>query len=286
MRVSSLETTAEALLADATAPDWQVVHETRPCLPLKERSFPFAGLQNGGRMALLDSRTLLLTVGDHEFDGKYAERVLPLETDNDYGKTLRISLDDGRVELFTIGHRNPQGLSVTADGEVWLTEHGPAGGDELNALVPGGNYGWPLHTYGVDYEEGSRPLQEPDHAALGILSPVPRVAAIDRHFQPDRRTRLTVRALEGRPAHWLIARPDSVPRASVCRLNCLHRAHGGGGEGSGHPRRPRRPHSALDRQHEDCLASADDRGHRLAAPWPLRFLPRRRRRSRRGAGSG
>ena len=58
---------------------------------------------------------------------------------------------EGRLEVWTYGHRNPQGLVVTPDGAVWSHEHGPQGGDELNRLVPGENYGWPVATFGIDY---------------------------------------------------------------------------------------------------------------------------------------
>lgn len=55
--------------------------------------------------------------------------------------------------IFTYGNRNPQGLAVhPITGEVWAAEHGPKGGDELNRLVAGGNYGWPKITYGIDYD--------------------------------------------------------------------------------------------------------------------------------------
>ena len=68
------------------------------------------------------------------------------------GKTILIHLDDGSSEMFTMGHRNPQGLYVTPEGTIWSTEHGPQGGDELNILVKGANYGWPLATHGVNYD--------------------------------------------------------------------------------------------------------------------------------------
>jgi glucose/arabinose dehydrogenase len=57
-----------------------------------------------------------------------------------------------RPEIFTYGHRNPQGLTVHPDtGEIWAAEHGPKGGDEINILRPGTNYGWPVITYGRSY---------------------------------------------------------------------------------------------------------------------------------------
>ena len=60
--------------------------------------------------------------------------------------------------MYTMGHRNPQGLYITPEGTVWSTEHGPQGGDELNLLVRGANYGWPLVTYGTDYGSAAWPL--------------------------------------------------------------------------------------------------------------------------------
>lgn len=55
-------------------------------------------------------------------------------------------------ELYTTGHRNPQGLALhPVSGEIWLSEHGPKGGDEINRLQAGLNYGWPIITYGIEY---------------------------------------------------------------------------------------------------------------------------------------
>lgn len=66
-----------------------------------------------------------------------------------YGKIISIDVTPGRSNIHTIGHRNPQGLFMEQDGTLWATEHGPHGGDELNILHGGGNYGWPLVTYGT-----------------------------------------------------------------------------------------------------------------------------------------
>ena len=67
-----------------------------------------------------------------------------------YGKVIEIKRNDWSVKVFTRGHRNPQGLLVDGD-EIWETEHGPQGGDELNLLQYGKEYGWPNETYGTDY---------------------------------------------------------------------------------------------------------------------------------------
>jgi glucose/arabinose dehydrogenase len=61
--------------------------------------------------------------------------------------------DDALPTIFSYGHRNPQGLAVhPRTGRVWDTEHGPFGGDELNLIAAGRNYGWPVITYGRDYD--------------------------------------------------------------------------------------------------------------------------------------
>jgi cytochrome c2 len=130
----------------AVPSDWQVVFETQPCLPGES----IDDIETGGRLAWTREGVLLLSVGDHGFDGRKTP-ALAQQEDNDYGKVLQLDLSGGR-EIFSIGHRNPQGLTVDGDGRVWLSEHGPRGGDELNHVVKGGNYGWPFATYGVDYD--------------------------------------------------------------------------------------------------------------------------------------
>jgi glucose/arabinose dehydrogenase len=105
------------------------------------------------------------------------------------GKVVRLK-DDGSVpadnpfvgragvrpEIYTWGHRNPQGLAVHPQtGRVWEVEHGPRGGDELNLLKPGANYGWPKATWGVDY---SGAIISPNKTLPGMEDPV-------RHWVPS-----------------------------------------------------------------------------------------------------
>jgi len=131
----------------------------------------------GGRLALMPDSTLLITVGEG-FD--YREKAQSL--DNHFGKLIRINKDgtvpadnpftgreDALPEIWTWGHRNPQGLLVSADGTVWLHEHGPRGGDELNRIEPGKNYGWPAITHGMDY---SGAYVSPFTEAEGMEQPV------------------------------------------------------------------------------------------------------------------
>ena len=89
------------------------------------------------------------------------------------GKSIRIRPDGSvpqdnpfvgrsgaKPEIWTLGHRNPQGLAFDAQGRLWQVEHGTRGGDELNLLQKGKNYGWPLQAYGIEYS-GKQPISSP-----------------------------------------------------------------------------------------------------------------------------
>jgi len=114
----------------------------------------------GGRLAWDRSGALLMTSGDG-FDYREAAQ----DKTSLLGKVLRIAptgelptnnpfIDQvgAHPMIYSYGHRNPQGLTVDAiTGRIYLHEHGPRGGDELNLIEPGHNYGWPLTSYGIDY---------------------------------------------------------------------------------------------------------------------------------------
>ena len=114
----------------------------------------------GGRIAFDKAGFLYLTVGERQ------EQDRAQKPDDHGGKVLRLR-DDGSVppdnpfvgkagylpEIYSLGHRSPQGLAMNpATGAIWENEHGPLGGDELNIILPGKNYGWPLVTFGTDYD--------------------------------------------------------------------------------------------------------------------------------------
>lgn len=127
----------------------------------------------GGRMAFLADGSLLLTTGDG-FDYREAAQDIA----SGLGKILRMN-DDGTPAsgnpfpaspyVYSYGHRNPQGLAVAPDGVIWAHEHGPRGGDELNRIEAGANYGWPAVTHGVDYNGA---LISPFTEREGMVSPV------------------------------------------------------------------------------------------------------------------
>jgi len=139
------------------------------------------GAHYGAKMVFLPDGTMLLTTGDG-----FNYREAAQDISSGLGKTIRIN-DDGTPAdgnpfpdspyVWTYGHRNPQGLAVGAAGEVWLHEHGPQGGDEVNLLKPGVNYGWPAITYGVDYSGATiSPYTEWPGMAQPVVYWVPSIA--------------------------------------------------------------------------------------------------------------
>jgi cytochrome c2 len=161
-RVSALE----GSLVDFTSPSaplhWTTIFESTPCMPLALPGEPvrFSGINNGGRLALLDAETLLVTVGDHELDGYSTPLRISQDPSSSLGKIVEVNLSNGSSANFSIGHRNPQGLHVSQSGTIWSTEHGPQGGDELNRVRKGFNYGWPLVTFGTEYGANAWPVSE------------------------------------------------------------------------------------------------------------------------------
>ena len=152
MRVSMLELDKNLARVNNNKP-WQVIYQTTPCLTLKEgnRGRILAGHESGGRMGWLASGKLLFTVGDLEHDGWYQPGDLSQRDDASYGKVIEIDADKREGIIYSKGHRNPQGLYIDSAGTIWESEHGPRGGDEINIVVRGKNYGWPRVTYGTDY---------------------------------------------------------------------------------------------------------------------------------------
>ena len=125
--------------------------------------------QWGGRLALDGKGYLFITIGDRQWPSEGDLSAHPSQSlANHNGTTIRLH-EDGRVpednpfvgqegvhpEIWTYGHRNAQGLAIHPEtGDIWLNEHGPQGGDELNLIRPGLNYGWPIVGFGVNYRTG------------------------------------------------------------------------------------------------------------------------------------
>ncbi len=169
LRVSSLpisETILEQNIWDTPT----TLFESSPCIPIHQASYTVPGqlMESGGKIDFIDD-SILLTLGDNMFDGRGIPENLNVEGDrrpiyaqeksNHYGKTVLIDINNRNSKIFTFGHRNPQGLYIDED-HIYLTEHGPKGGDELNILRDNLNYGWPIETYGTDYSSYDWPLSK------------------------------------------------------------------------------------------------------------------------------
>ena len=139
--------------AGFSAEPFHVVLTTKPCITFFPASYDnaFEGHFSGGRIAKLDREHALFTTGDHGWTGVRGYPAVSQEDDSTLGKVLLVDLRTDAVEIFAKGVRNPQGLTIDSKGRIWETEQGPRGGDELNLLTRGQNYGWPESTYGTDY---------------------------------------------------------------------------------------------------------------------------------------
>lgn len=129
-----------------------------------------------------------------------------------------INQEGARAELYSIGHRNPQGLAIHPEtGDLWQSEHGPRGGDELNRIGAGKNYGWPVITYGIEY--GGQPIGEGIQQKEGMEQPVyywdPVVSPSGMTFyssdhKAEWKNNLFIGALSGKHIVRLILRNNKV----------------------------------------------------------------------------
>lgn len=167
-RVSWLDVPAEtASIREIVAEpdDWELVFETSPCLEFNKSRELIVGYMAGGRLAFKAPHFVYLGSGEYHLDGIYRPDAGIQSDASDYGKTIEINLATGEARHFSKGHRNLQGITLDAHGRLWTTEHGMRGGDELNLIIDGENYGWPLENLGTLYS--------------GI--PAPTVGEIGRH---------------------------------------------------------------------------------------------------------
>ena len=156
-----------------------------------------------GRVVVTSEGYLFLTLGDRR------KPELAQNPFNHVGAIIRIRTDGsipddnpfvssrgGRPEIWTYGHRNPQGLALDPrTGNLWSHEHGPLGGDELNLVIGGRNYGWPVVTHGSDYS--GKPIGEGITVKEGMESPV-------HHWTPAiAPSGLAVESYDGRLVLWI-----------------------------------------------------------------------------------
>lgn len=155
-------TLARAQLSGTELTDLEVLYGQTPALR--------PGRHYGSRIGFLPDGTLVFSIGDR------GQRERAQQSDDPSGSVLRLNMDGSvpadnpwvgndayRPELYAMGNRNPQGLIVhPVTGHIWAHEHGPRGGDELNRIAAGQNYGWPEATYGNEYRSNAPIGVNPD----------------------------------------------------------------------------------------------------------------------------
>jgi glucose/arabinose dehydrogenase len=151
--------------ASGSLTDVKTIFHSNPYLPSTR-----LGGKTGGRIAIARDGTLFVSLGDRDDDDVPWDVAQKL--DNDLGKIIHITADGAPApgnpfvgqpqalpEIWAYGLRNPEGLTVNPKtGELWSTDIGPVGGDEINIIKRGANYGWPVISYGIQYTRPVYPI--------------------------------------------------------------------------------------------------------------------------------
>lgn len=171
---------AHARLTDTALQNVTVIFRQQPAIDSPQHF--------GSRLVFMPDGNLFVTLGDRGSQRDQAQTL-----DNHLGKVVRITAEgkpapgnpflnrkDAKPELWSYGHRNPQGAALhPVSGKLWLHEHGPKGGDEINIPQPGLNYGWPVITYGREYSgfkvgkgiQQQEGLEQPIHYWVPSIAP-------------------------------------------------------------------------------------------------------------------
>ncbi len=147
---------ARAKLVDGARPRVEGVQVIFRMMPTLEST-----LHAGGRLVFTPDNKLFVTLGERSI---LEGRVQARDVKSHFGKVVRIHPDGSvprdnpfvntegaKPEIWSLGHRNIQSAAFDAQGRLWIVEHGPRGGDEVNLVQAGRNYGWPIATYGIEY---------------------------------------------------------------------------------------------------------------------------------------
>lgn len=223
-RANSTALAAARLSADRTRlEDVQVLFRQMPKIA--------SSLHFGCRIIQLDDGSILLGLGD-----RYGQMQQAQNLENHIGKIVRIHPDgsiprDNPVfagqshapEIWSYGHRNIQGGVLARDGTVWMHEHGPQGGDEVNRIKPGLNYGWPVITYGENYGGGqigkgithAPGMEQPALQWTPSIAPSGMAEVTSNRYGPDWKGNLIVGSLKFRNLRRLSLQGDVLVEASV-----------------------------------------------------------------------
>lgn len=167
--------------------EWDTIFTASPCIDPQPDHFleaggPYPGHISGGAIVSFNERKLLVTVGDYDRNGIDGLDLWAMDPSNPYGKFILVDKKTGEWSVFAMGSRNPTGLYIDKDSVIWSVENGPRGGDELNIIEKGKNYGWPRVSYGIwygptlklpgGYKAGTHPVyQKPIFAWVPSVAP-------------------------------------------------------------------------------------------------------------------
>lgn len=186
------EGSGTALAALRFSPDFTEVTEVKVLFEMVPGSN--GGRHFGSRIVEAPDGTIFLTIGERgagmpaQDPARHEGSVVHLRRDGSPASPGLFG-EKGLPELYSKGHRNPQGAALDASGQLWVVEHGAQGGDELNRVEPGRNYGWPVISYGKNYGGGqigqgtSAPgLEQPVHFWDPSIAPSGMVFLSGRMF--------------------------------------------------------------------------------------------------------
>lgn len=187
-------------------------------------------LHYGGRILFDSSGNLIVSSGERS---DLSTRPLAQSVSAALGKIIRITKNgqpaagnptfagNGALpELYSIGHRNPQGLAIhPTTNELWQSEHGPRGGDEINRITPGANYGWPTITYGIEYSwatigagiQQQTEMQQPIYYWDPVISPSGMTFYKGNNI-PEWQNNLFIGSLSGMHIARLVIKDNKVTR--------------------------------------------------------------------------
>lgn len=184
-----------------------------------------SGAHFGSRIEFDDQGYLFFSVGD-----RHNRDVNPQDITRDGGKIYRIKSDGSiptdnpfyneegvKQAIYSYGHRNPQGMAMNPEtGKIWIHEHGPQGGDEINIIKPGKNYGWPKVSYGINYDNTSFTdktslpgMEDPIHYWVPSIAPSGMVFVTSNKF-PEWKGNLLVGSLKFQYVNRCVLKNDKV----------------------------------------------------------------------------
>lgn len=185
-------------------------------------------LQYGSRLIFDKDGNLFVSVGEKSIT---SARVQAQQLDSYLGKIVKITTDGkpapgnpfvnhagAKPEIYSYGHRNPDGLDINpATGELWEAEFGPQGGDEINLIHAGKNYGWPVITYGIEYSgdkvgagiQQKEGMEQPVYYWDPVISPC-GICFYNGNAIPEWKNNLFVAALSGKHVDRLVIKNNKV----------------------------------------------------------------------------